>query len=350
MKTAVSLDEVRERLGADRVLDPPGALPQAAERLDASGPVRPHEFEVAVERLMIDSTSFRSLGERAGRDAGRMVERVLEIVRSRGKLHNPDTDSGGVLLGTVTDVGERCGVPPASGDRIVTLGSLTLTPLRLEEVTDLDPASPQVGVSGTAYVFDRAAWAPVPDDLPLASALEIYDVCAAASATRTLAPGCDTVCVLGAGHAGRLVLAAARDASPKATLAAVDVDPDEIERVAELGLCDVGVAADLRDSIAALEAVRAAGVAPADLTVVVVNAPGCEPTAILLAAEEGTVLFFSMATSFAAAALAADGIGTDVRMLVGSGYSADRGAYALDLVKGSAGLREALGLAGGTER
>jgi L-erythro-3,5-diaminohexanoate dehydrogenase len=130
----------------------------------------------------------------------------------------------------------------------------------------------------------------------------------------------------------------------------VDVDPDAIERVAELGLCDVGVAADLRDPIAALEAVRAAGVAPADLTVVVVNAPGCEPTAILLAAEEGTVLFFSMATSFAAAALAADGIGTDVRMLVGSGYSADRGAYALDLVKGSAGLREALGLAGGTER
>ena len=82
MKTAVSLDEVRERLGADRVLDPPGALPQPAERLDASGPVRPHEFEVAVERLMIDSTSFRSLGERAGRDAGRMGERILEIVRS----------------------------------------------------------------------------------------------------------------------------------------------------------------------------------------------------------------------------------------------------------------------------
>jgi L-erythro-3,5-diaminohexanoate dehydrogenase len=303
-----------------------------------------------VERLMIDSTSFRNLGELAGRDADRMTERILEIVGSRGKLHNPDTDSGGVLLGTVTDVGERFEAPPATGDRIVTLGSLTLTPLRLEEVTDLDPGSPQVEVRGTAYVFERGAWAPVPSDLPLARALEVYDVCAAASATRALAAGCETVCVMGAGHAGKLVLAAGRDASPKATLLAVDVDPDAIERVTELGLCDVGVVADLRDPIAALEAVRAAGVDPADLTIVVVNAAGCEATAILLAAEEGTVLFFSMATSFAAAALAADGIGSSVRMLVGSGYSPDRGAYALELVRSSAGLRDALRVTKGADR
>jgi len=350
MKTAVPLDEVRQRLGANRVLDPPGTLPQPAERLDPSGPVRPHEFEVAVERLLIDSTSFRNLCEGARRDANQMAERIVEIVRSRGKLHNPDTDSGGVLLGTVTDVGEGCEAPPASGDRIVTLGSLTLTPLRLDEVRGVDPGSSQVEVTGTAYVFDRAAWAPVPDDLPLATALEILDVCAAASATRALAAGCDTVCVLGAGHAGKLVLAAGRDASPKATLAAVDVDQDAIERVAELGLCDIGVTADLRDPIAALEAVRAAGVAPADLTIVVVNAAGCEPTAILLAAEEGTVLFFSMATSFPSAALAADGIGSSARMLIGSGYTPDGGAYALDLVRSFAPLREALGLQGGVGR
>ncbi len=49
----------------------------------------------------------------------------------------------------------------------MTLGSLTLTPLRLEAITRLDPDSPQVEVEGTAYVFERASWAPVPDDLPL---------------------------------------------------------------------------------------------------------------------------------------------------------------------------------------
>jgi L-erythro-3,5-diaminohexanoate dehydrogenase len=302
---------------------------------------------VAVERLCLDSTSFRAIRERAGGDAGRMAARILEIVESRGKMHNPDTDSGGVLLGTVAAVGERFPSPPAVGARIVTLGSLTLTPLRLDAVTRLDPGSPQVEVAGTAYVFERAAWAHLPDDLPVSTAVDVYDVCAAASQTLALAPADGTVCVLGAGHAGKLALAAARDAMADGTLVAVDVDADSVDRVAELGLCDIGVATDLRDPLAALEAVRGAGAPAAQLTVVVVNAAGCEPTAILLTAEGGTVLFFSMATSFSSAALAADGIGSNVRMLVGSGYAADGGAYALDLVRRSGPLREALGLSAG---
>jgi L-erythro-3,5-diaminohexanoate dehydrogenase len=148
--------------------------------------------------------------------------------------------------------------------------------------------------------------------------------------------------VLGAGHAGKLALAAARDAVEDGTLVAVDVDEQAVGRVVELGLCDIGVAADLRNPLAALEAVRAAGAPPAHLTVVVVNATGCESTAILLTADEGTVLFFSMATSFSAAALAADGIGTHARMLIGSGYSPDGGRYALELIRRMPGLREAL--------
>jgi L-erythro-3,5-diaminohexanoate dehydrogenase len=336
--------EIGQQLGADRVLDPPGALPQPAERLDAAGPVRPYEIEVAVECLYVDSTSFRNLRELAGGDPEWMVERIVEIVESRGKLHNPQTDSGGILLGTVTDVGERVLGPPQAGVRIATLASLTLTPLRLDAVTSLDPGSPEVGVAGTAYVSHRAAWAPMPDDLPPAIALEVFDVCAAASQTYALAPLDGTAYVLGAGAAGKLALAAARDAMDGGTVVAVDVDPDAVERLTALGLCDIGVTTDLRDPLAALDAARAAGAPPADLTVVVVNAAGCEPAAILLTADEGAVLFFSMATSFAPAALAADGIGTSLRMLIGSGYTRDRGAYALELVRRSTPLRKAFGL------
>jgi L-erythro-3,5-diaminohexanoate dehydrogenase len=104
------------------------------------------------------------------------------------------------------------------------------------------------------------------------------------------------------------------------------------------------VAADLRDPLAAVRAVREAGGPPADLTVVVVNATGCEPAAILLTAEHGTVLFFSMATTFTTAALTADGMAHDVRMLIGSGYTPDVGAYALDLLRRSDALRTAWGL------
>lgn len=335
---------LEERLGADRVLEPGGSLPQPALRLDPAAPVRPSEIEIAVERLCLDSTSFRNLRERSGRDPGAMAERIAEIVAARGKMHNPETDSGGILQGTVSAVGEMRSDAPGVGEEIVTLGSLTLTPLRLDEVVRVRTETPQIEVRGTAYVSGSAAWAPVPADLPLETAVEVLDVCAAASQVRALAGPGDAVQVFGAGNAGKLAMAAARDVTGGAPVTAVDVAAAALEQVSALGLCDRAVATDLRDPLAAMTHLRAAGVPPAALTVVVVNATGCESAALLATAEGGTVLFFSMATSFSAAALAADGIGLDVRMQIGSGYSPDRGEYALELVRSRPDLRDALGV------
>jgi L-erythro-3,5-diaminohexanoate dehydrogenase len=335
-------DEIAQRLGADRVIAPIGSLPQPAARLDSSGPCRPFETEVAVERLCLDSTSHGQIRDATGGDRGAMAARIAEIVAARGKMHNPDTDSGGVLVGVVSAVGEHVTAPPEVGARVVTLASLTLTPLRLDEVVRVEPDSAHAEVRGTAYISDRAPWADLPADLPVAVAVDLFDVCAAASHVRELAENAGTVCVLGAGHAGNLALAAARDTAPAATLVAVDVDTRVVDRATGLGLADIGVAADLRNPLAALEAVRSAGVGPADLTVVVVNAAGCEPAAILLTADTGAVLFFSMATRFSTAALTSDGLASSARILIGTGYAPDRGAYALELIRRSEALREAM--------
>jgi L-erythro-3,5-diaminohexanoate dehydrogenase len=339
-----SAAEIAGRLGAGRVAEPPGALPQPAQRLDNAGPVRDYEVEVAVERLCLDSTSHRNLRERANGEPDGIGELIAEIVSSRGKMHNPETDSGGILLGTVAATGAAVADAPQIGTRVASLASLTLIPLRLESVDHVDPDSPQVDVTATAYLFDATGWASMPEDLPENKALELFDVCAAASQVRALSAGAETVCVLGAGHAGKLSLPAARDSAPDATLVCADVDRGALDAVAELGLCDIAVATDLRDPLGALAAVRDAGAEPADLTIVVVNAPNCEAAAALLTADGGTVLFFSMATRFSAAALAADGIGAELRMIVGSGYAPDQGDYALELVRGSEPLRRALGI------
>jgi len=331
------------RLGADRVLSPRGALPQAADRLDPTGPVRPYEFEVAVDRLDLDATSMRNIRERANASAGAMAARILEIVSRHGKMHNPETGSGGVLMGTVSAVGGSFADPPAVGQRVVPLPSLTLTPLRLERIVSVDPDSAQIPVSGTAYVCEAAPWAPLPDDIAAEVAVEILDVYASASHTRDLARAGDTVCVLGTGHAGRLACAAARETIGSGTVIAVDIDAESLAAIERAGLCDIAVRADLQDPLAAVRAVRAAGGPPAELTVAVTNAPGCEAAAILLSADHGAVMFFSMATSFTTAALTADGMSSRVRMFVGSGYAPDRGGYALDLFRQSAALRAAMG-------
>jgi L-erythro-3,5-diaminohexanoate dehydrogenase len=329
-----SLAEQAARLGADRVLEPLRSLPQPALRLDASGPLRPFEIEIAIDRLCLDSTSHRNIRERSDGDPARMAARILEIVAERGKMHNPETDSGGVALGTVTAVGDRRVDRPTVGQRVVTLCSNTLLPLTLDAVVRVDPRDPQVEVAGTAYLAGTAAWAPVPDDIPEATAVELYDVYSAGSHTPDLGPReGGTVLVLGAGHAGRLACAAARDSSPSTMVAVVDVDEAAALAIRDAGLADVALAADLRDPVGALGLLRGAGVEAAELTVVVVNARNCEAAAILATKPTGTILFFSMATGFSTAALTADGVTSTVTMIVGNGYAEDRGAYALDLYR-----------------
>lgn len=51
------------------------------------------------------------------------------------------------------------------------------------------------------------------------------------------------------------------------------------------------------------------------------------------------MVFFSMATSFAAAALGAEGVAADVTMLVGNGYTPGHAEYALSLLRSTPSVR-----------
>lgn len=198
--------------------------------------------------------------------------------------------------------------------------------------------------SGYAVLFGRSIAAVLPDDLAPDLALSVMDVCGAPALTarvvkqyveRGQAP---VVAVIGgAGKSGSLSLAAARDAGAAAVIGVV---PHQAEATLLTGaaLADHVVIADARDPIALRDAVTAAG-GPADLTVVCVDVPGCEGGSILATADGGTVIFFSMATSFSAAALGAEGLAADVTMLIGNGYLPGHAAYALDLLRSSAGAR-----------
>jgi L-erythro-3,5-diaminohexanoate dehydrogenase len=103
-------------------------------------------------------------------------------------------------------------------------------------------------------------------------------------------------------------------------------------------LVDEIVIADARRPVPLAEAVAGAG-GPADVTVVCVDVPGCEGGAILSTAQGGAVIFFSMATSFSAAALGAEGVAADVTMLVGNGYAPGHAELALNLIRTNEAVR-----------
>ena len=325
-------------LGVHRVLDPLGVLPQAAQRLDADPEIGPDEVRIAVERLNLDAASFRQLSEACAGDGAAVRARVLDIVRSRGKMQNPVTGSGGMLIGRVEAVGPESPLGLSVGQRVATLVSLTLTPLAItDDLAGWHGRSEQVPATGTAILFARSIAAVLPDDLPDAVSLAVLDVCGAPAATARVVErsGVRSVVVLGAaGKSGCLSLAAAR-AAGATRLTGLVRDEAEAQALTAAGLADSVVVADATDPLAVARAVGS----PADVTVVCVDVPGAEHGAILATAEGGTVVFFSMATSFPAAALGAEGMAADVTMLVGNGYTPGHAELALELYRSTAGVR-----------
>jgi L-erythro-3,5-diaminohexanoate dehydrogenase len=329
-------------LGLHRVTGPgAGVLPQAAWRLDSSPAIGPDEVRVRVERLNLDAASFRQIREAAAGEPAAMRAAVLDTVATRGKMHNPVTGSGGMLTGVVAEAGPQSPLGLRPGMRIATLVSLSLTPLAITDgLARWDARSEQVPCDGHAILFARSIAVPLPEDLPAELALAALDVCGAPALTQRVVRRYQrpVVAVLGAaGKSGSLSAAAARQAGAGAVIGVVPIEA-EAAVLHEAGLADAIAIADARDPVLLAEAVSGAG-GPADVTVVCVDVPGCEGGAILATAPGGTVIFFSMATSFTAAALGAEGVAADVTMLIGNGYVPGHAELALNLIRADERLR-----------
>ncbi|HEY4433542.1 MAG TPA: L-erythro-3,5-diaminohexanoate dehydrogenase, partial [Candidatus Cybelea sp.] len=201
-------------LGTHRVLEPAGAMPQEAWRLDNTPAASRSEILCDVEVLNIDSASFKQIAQACDFDAARIGEHILENVRTRGKQHNAVTGSGGMFVGRVREIGgDLCGrVDLKAGDRIASLVSLTLTPLHLEAVTRVDVATARVWVRGAAILFSSGLWARLPADIDEGVALAVLDVAGAPAQVRRLCAAGQTVVVVGAdGKSGVLACAQAKE-------------------------------------------------------------------------------------------------------------------------------------------
>jgi L-erythro-3,5-diaminohexanoate dehydrogenase len=360
-------------LGLHRVIDPPGVLPQAAWQLDAAPAIARDEVRIRVDRLNLDAASYRQLREAYAADPDKIRAAVLEIIATRGKMQNPVTNSGGMLTGTVEEVGPESPLGLESGQRVATLVSLTLTPLVITDgLAAWDGRSEQVPCEGHAILFARSIAAVLPADLPVPLALAVLDVCGAPALTqRVVKRGSVAVIIGAAGKSGSLSAVAARRAGASKVIGVVPTEaeagllrdpttaqdggaasaagasedqqsrssrrPTHLPRP-ESPLADEIVIADARDPVGLVAKVETVG-GPADVTVVCVDVPGCEGGAILSTKQGGTVIFFSMATSFAAAALGAEGLAADVTMLVGNGYVPGHADLALNLIRSTPALR-----------
>ena len=335
----MSTSPLQRRLGVHRVLEPPGVLPQDAERLDADPAIGADEVRLAVDRMDLEPADVARLAAEHDGDGDRVRAAVLASVARRGTMPHPVTRCGGMLTGVVEEVGDDSPLGLLPGQRVATLVPLPLVPLRITDgLTRWDGLTEQVAVTGTAVLFARSVAAVLPEDLPEDVALRLLAVCGAPALTERVVHRSGhrpSVAVFGAaGAAGSLSLAAARDARAGRRVGVVR-DEEEAAALRASGLASTVVVADVTDPLA----VAAALGEQVDVTVVCADTPGAEAAAVLATADGGIVVFFSLATSFPAAALSAEGMAADVTMLVGHEYTPGHAALAMALYRADPGVR-----------
>lgn len=332
------------RYGIHRSVEPRGVLPQPAWKLDNTVEIWDNEILIDVETLNVDAASFRQISGEAHGDPQKIAEIIMETVAQRGKQHNPVTGSGGMLIGTVAEIGQSLQGKRdlMVGDRLASLVSLSLTPLAINEILAVHPATCQVDVRGKAVLFESGIYAKLPADLPDKLALAVLDVAGAPAQTAKIAQSGQTLLVIGAG--GKSGLLCLHEAKKRVGITgkviALDRAEEALARIQASGLADVVLRGDAQDAPGVLRQVEeATGGALPHVTISCVDIPGTEMAAILATRQGGLVYFFSMATSFTAAALGAEGVGKDVTMLIGNGYTEGHAEIAINVLRESDLLR-----------
>lgn len=329
--------------GTHRVIKPKGVLPQAAEQIDNTMTIYDNELLLDVITLNIDSASFTQIKQACNNDETKMKDMISEIVKERGKMQNPVTGSGGMLIGTVKEIGPN--FPDQTlqvGQKIATLVSLSLTPLQIDSIKAINIDNDQVHIEGQAILFASGIYAKVPDDMPEHFVLAALDVAGApAQVDKLVQPG-DTVAIIGAAGKSGVLCAyqAMKNAGPNGHVIGVVNEEKQISLLEELHLCHDIILADATNAIDVYDKVLAIAPEKCDVTINVVNVPNTEMSCILITKDTGTVYFFSMATSFTKAALGAEGVGSDVTMIIGNGYTKGHAELTLALIQESTEIKQ----------
>ena len=155
--------------GLERSLTPRWTLTPSAWELDNSRELKAGEIRIALERVHVEGTSFRQICQEAGNDEERIKEKINDIVIRRGKLHNPITDTGGLLCGVIEEIDRSYENTRGFklGDKVICNASLAGLPMYIDRITNIDKVYSQFDAEGYAICLPGMPVNKRPDDIPV---------------------------------------------------------------------------------------------------------------------------------------------------------------------------------------
>lgn len=327
-----------EAMGIGRSLEPANSVLQPAWKVDNDMALRPGEILIAVKIININLTSFNEIGDETEFDEVLFRRRIMDIVAQRGKLHNPVTGTGGMLFGRVLkiDAQYKNHYHLKVGDDVISLSSLSATPMRLDSILSVDFQNAQLTVEGQCILFSNSPLIKMPQDIPLKIAIAALDEAGAPTRAYDLVSPGDHVLIIGAsGKSGSLVsFAVHKKLNHTGSISALVLDPSHRDKLKNCPFFDDILVMDATD----LSRVRHSPLGDQDagafdVVINCVNKPGTEIATLMAVKPGGTIFFATLGSDYKLAALTAESIGKELLILPYTGYMKHHAEFTLDLLR-----------------
>lgn len=336
--------------GADRVVEPAGAIPSMAWKLDNSKTIGPAEARIALRAIKLEGNNFNQICSSCQYNETKIAERITDIAAKRGKLQNPYTQSSGVLYGVVDQVGRGWnGEPLQKGDPVVSLTSTAGFPVFIESISKIDFNYGMIWCEGYAIVFESAKLARMPENISAGpflcaidaegSLVDLRDALVERLPEKIGIMGSNLVDMM---LYAQMVRVAERTVGVHSRIVAV-VEKCSLSYINEKeflkvfsGVIDMVYFADMARPIESAEKIlKAEGGIQADAVINLEDIRGAESAGALMVRDMGFLFHAGVKGNYFQSLIAADCLGKEITSYALDGYSKDACELAVRIVRES---------------
>lgn len=182
-----------DTFGINRVIEPKGSVPVTAWKIDNKKEINERELLLDARLVHMEKSSFDQICYECGYEEERIKSKITDIIQKRGKLHNPFTDSGGMVFGKIEEMGKifkKLHPNYRIGDEILCNTTITSLPLFIEKIEKIDYNYGELIIKGYAVLFENSPMFIKPHNLALNYTMTTLDEAGSVYAINTMvSPG-----------------------------------------------------------------------------------------------------------------------------------------------------------------
>lgn len=323
--------------GSHRCVEPENSFPNLAWKLNNSTKIFDSEILVEVSLLNIDSNSFKQIYVECQGNIDAIKKKIFEIVTTRGKMHNPITGTGGILYGEVIEIGS-CYFNEYNlsiGDKIISLSSLTLNPLYIDEIINIDIHTGQVDIKGKAILFSHSPLIKAPMELPIKLLLAVLDEAGAAIQSYNLTSQYNNILIIGASGKIGLMCAYAIRKKISRNGRLIGIRSSNGDKKFKEDLKNIFDNVYYLDVLKPIEALNTINEYEKDFDLVIncMNIVGTEMFSILSTKETGNLYLANLGNNYKSICSSAEGLARDINIIAYKGFSKGHADFTIGLLR-----------------